>query len=166
VIVIRHAQTDGAGSDPADFDIALRQTQRNLSEAGIAQARKIGEVFAARHVPVGRVVSSQYFRCRDTAALAFGEQRVERDPALNSLPDADNAAPSAKRDQQLAALHTLINAPHGGGNLVLVTHKNNQFGLFKQISEMGDALVIEPAGDAYTLVGTLPIASASPEKSD
>ena len=41
-------------------------------KAGREQARKIGEVFRAREVPIARVLSSPVCRCLDTARLAFG----------------------------------------------------------------------------------------------
>ena len=47
VVLLRHAFTSGT-ADPANFDIAKCNTQRNLSERGKQQARKIGALFGAR----------------------------------------------------------------------------------------------------------------------
>ena len=47
VVLLRHANAPGA-ADPGNFDIEKCSTQRNLSERGEQQARKIGALFAAR----------------------------------------------------------------------------------------------------------------------
>ena len=53
VILLRHAMAPGA-MDPANFDITKCSTQRNLSERGKQQARKVGALFAARAAPTDR----------------------------------------------------------------------------------------------------------------
>src|SRR6185503_13331091 len=75
VIMLRHAGTIGTFGDPPGFRFDDCSTQRNLTEAGREQARKIGEAFRAREIPIARVLSSPWCRCLDTARLAFG--RVE-----------------------------------------------------------------------------------------
>ena len=77
VVLLRHAMAPGA-ADPANFDIEKCSTQRNLSERGKQQARKIGALFAARAAPTERVLTSRYCRTRETARLAFGERRGAR----------------------------------------------------------------------------------------
>ena len=72
VVLLRHAMAPGA-ADPANFDIEKCSTQRNLSERGKQQARKIGALFAARAAPTERVLTSRYCRTMETARLAFGE---------------------------------------------------------------------------------------------
>jgi hypothetical protein len=57
VVLMRHAMISGTGTtEPANFDIEKCNTQRNLSERGKQQARKIGALFAARAAPVERVL--------------------------------------------------------------------------------------------------------------
>ena len=72
VVLLRHAMAPGA-TDPANFDIGKCSTQRNLSERGKQQARKVGALFAARAAQTERVLTSQYCRTKETARLAFGE---------------------------------------------------------------------------------------------
>src|SRR5436190_10548946 len=72
VILMRHAATEPGLGDPAGFRIGDCSTQRNLSEAGRADARRIGERFRAERVPITRVYTSPWCRCRETALLAFG----------------------------------------------------------------------------------------------
>src|SRR5206468_1235478 len=75
VILLRHAATDRTFGDPPGFRLDDCSTQRNLIDEGRAQAKRLGAALRARAVPVGRVLSSQWCRCLETARLAFG--RVE-----------------------------------------------------------------------------------------
>jgi hypothetical protein len=72
VILIRHATTDPGTGDPPGFKLGDCSTQRNLSEAGRIEARRIGDAFAQRSIPVGEVRSSRWCRCLETARIAFG----------------------------------------------------------------------------------------------
>jgi len=81
VILMRHAATTPGTGDPPGFKLGDCSTQRNLSDAGRAQAKAVGDEVRRREVPVGRVLSSQYCRALDTARLAFG--KAEEEPALN-----------------------------------------------------------------------------------
>jgi hypothetical protein len=71
VIAFRHALAPGT-FDPPGFQPGVCSTQRNLSDEGRAQARRIGEWFGARGLKPARVRSSPWCRCLDTATLAFG----------------------------------------------------------------------------------------------
>ena len=136
VVLMRHAATAPGSGDPAHFRLGDRSTQRNLSDAGRAQAARTGEAFRARGVRVDRVLSSQYSRCLDTANLAFG--RAEEDAALNAAPEDP-----AKRREQTDAARKLIR-PTPGGNLVLVTHSTNVHELTGLTVEPGEMLILTP----------------------
>src|SRR5262245_21208984 len=69
VALIRHASAPGPAGDPADYNLDDCKTQRNLSEQGRAEARALGERFRTERVKVGKVVSSQWCRCKETAQL-------------------------------------------------------------------------------------------------
>src|SRR5262245_63531850 len=60
VLFIRHPLTnsDQADTDPLHLDNIA--AQRQLSDAGRAQAKKLGEAFRALHVPVEKVISSKF----------------------------------------------------------------------------------------------------------
>ena len=81
VIAFRHALAPGT-FDPPDFKPGVCSTQRNLSEEGRAQARRIGDWFRQRGLKPALVLSSPWCRCLDTATLAFG--RAEPWAALGS----------------------------------------------------------------------------------
>ncbi|AOG21418.1 histidine phosphatase family protein [Acidovorax sp. RAC01] len=82
VIAFRHALAPGT-FDPPGFRLGDCSTQRNLSEEGRAQARRIGEWFRQQGLAPARVASSPWCRCLDTARLAFG-QAPENWAALGS----------------------------------------------------------------------------------
>ena len=52
VVLVRHAITTPGVGDPEGMRLDDCRTQRNLTDAGRAHARSIGEAFRARKVPV------------------------------------------------------------------------------------------------------------------
>jgi hypothetical protein len=61
VVLIRHARTTPGVGDPAGYRLDDCASQRNLSEAGREEARRLGAAFRARAIPVGRVLSSPWW---------------------------------------------------------------------------------------------------------
>lgn len=149
VIMLRHAATDGTYGDPPSFQLGACATQRNLVAEGRAQARQIGEAFRARGIPVGRVLSSLWCRCLDTAELAFG--RVEPLSALNGGPrDAEIVA------SRVRAVRALLATAPTGGNLVLVTHNVNIRDATGESPEEGQLVIFTPRGGGqFTTAGRL-----------
>ncbi|MBI2216337.1 MAG: histidine phosphatase family protein [Candidatus Rokubacteria bacterium] len=139
VVMIRHAAAPGTG-DPPGFRIDDCSAQRNLSEAGREEARQIGAVFRARGIPVGRVLSSRWCRCLETARLAFG--RAEPWPALESLFRDPNLEEARTRE-----VRQLVSRPFMGANLILVTHNFNIRALTGISPASGEMVVITPGGD-------------------
>ena len=58
VVVLRHSHAPGS-FDPPDARLDDCSTQRNLDEAGRAQARRTGEAFRQHGITVGRVLASR-----------------------------------------------------------------------------------------------------------
>jgi phosphohistidine phosphatase SixA len=112
-LYLRHAITDRAQMDTGRR--GDRAGQRNLSAAGRAQAAALGAAFRRLAVPVAEVLSSEVFRARDTAELAFGAARIERDLI------ADDYTPGSAMDDA-AAVSRRLALPVAGGNRVLVGH--------------------------------------------
>ncbi len=138
VVVMRHARAPGVG-DPPDFRLDDCTTQRNLSEEGREQAKRIGLRLRAENVRIGRVLSSRWCRALETARLAFGET-VEPSPALDSF-FANREADAA----QTRRVQELINGwPSEGGVLVLVTHQVNITALTGLFPSEGEILVLTP----------------------
>jgi hypothetical protein len=116
VLMIRHAIAPGGG-DPPNFRIGDCSTQRNLSDPGREQARRIGRWLRARGIGGARVYSSQWCRCLETAELISLGPVIPL-PALNSFFDRPQ-----DREPNLAALDRfLAKQPLDGRLIVLVTH--------------------------------------------
>ena len=111
-------------------------------------AARIGQAFLRHHVPVTQVISSQLFRCQDTAQLAFG--RVEVDVTLNPLFEKQ---PS--RGTQISSLMRLASTAPPLGNLVMVTHQTDIAALTNQVPQMGECVILTPTGGSFTLAGLL-----------
>ena len=88
-ILLRHARTDRSYmDDPRTVDVNDRSKQRNLSEAGMADAKAIGLVMRHAGIPVGEIVASPLFRAKETAQLAFGEPTLSRElMSLTATPE-------------------------------------------------------------------------------
>lgn len=139
VVFIRHAETDPGVGDPPGFRLDDCKTQRNLSAAGRDQSRRLGEAFRRERVPVAQVLSSEWCRCRDTAALAF--ERYAPWAALNNLFGRAQNEPAQKR-----AILERAGAHRGKGNLVLVTHGATIFPVAGVNPGTGALVVMKPAG--------------------
>jgi len=135
VLLLRHAQTDPGVGDPPGFVLGQCRTQRNLSDAGREQARKLGAALSARGLAPQRVRSSRWCRCLDTARLAFGS--VEAWPALDSFFDDRDRA-----DAQTTELRRALAALPGGRVEAWVTHQVNISALTGGAAAMGEVLLL------------------------
>ena len=149
VLVVRHAATDPGVGDPPGYQLGDCATQRNLSAAGRAQARALGERLAARRVSIGPVLSSRFCRCIDTATLAFG--RAEPWTALDSIFDDRGAEAERTR-----AVRERARAWRGPGTLVLVTHQVNIGAVSGAAVGMGEAVVLDRDGRVVGRLATAP----------
>lgn len=120
IVYFRHAETNRSQVDQDRNDLSDCATQRNLSEAGRAQARAIGEAIQTLNIPIGKVITSPYCRCQDTAQLAFGKSEVSVDLRFGL---GDNRQQTAHLSQALKAM--LSKLPANGTNTVLVSHSAN-----------------------------------------
>jgi broad specificity phosphatase PhoE len=150
VVVFRHSYAPGS-FDPPDARLDDCATQRNLDEAGRAQAARVGEAFRSKAITVGTILSSPRCRCLDTARLAFG--RVEAwAPLGGSLRD------EALRRRQVAEIQKMIAAHRSRPPLVLVTHGSVVTDLTGLNVRMGAFVVLRPGADGrHTVVGDLSI---------
>ncbi|WP_252374358.1 histidine phosphatase family protein [Hydrogenophaga sp. 2FB] len=137
VLLMRHAQTEPGAGDPPGFALGDCRTQRNLSEAGREQARRMGAAFLREHIKVHQVRSSAWCRCQDTALLAFKQNTVW--PALNAFFGAD------EQDMQTQDVLETAQGVQAPRNLALVTHDMNIKALTGVSPAMGDILLTRPA---------------------
>jgi phosphohistidine phosphatase SixA len=141
VIYFRHAATGTVQDDPSP-DLSDPGTQRNLSDEGRAQARTIGEGVRRLRIPIGQVLASPYNRTRETAALAFGTDRVRttRELISEGFPGTDDDA-LARNLRRL-----LGQRPGAGTNTVLVSHGFNLNGATGLTAGEGEAVIFDPGG--------------------
>ena len=116
LIFIRHAYAPGGG-DPKNFDINNCNTQRNLSNSGRDQAKKIRSFFKDNNIPISKVYSSEWCRCKETASIAFKD--FETKSFLNSFFSSQFAK---NKDPQMKKLKKFINNWNENKNLVFITH--------------------------------------------
>ena len=146
---MRHALAPGMG-DPDEFVLNQCETQRNLSEEGVAQAQRIGKRFKDNGVSSARVFTSQWCRCRDTAAaLSLGP--VEDLSALNSFFQDFEL-----REPQTQELLSWLRSQKSQEPTVLVSHQVNISALLGVGTTSGEIVVFEmnSEGDPVS-VGTI-----------
>ncbi len=160
VLFFRHADTRGEPCDRS-FRVGDRPGQRNLSEAGRAQARRIGERLRELGVPVGLpVLAGPVYRARDTAEEAFGAGNV----AVTDGLLADDFA-GGRLGWVLDQHRQLFSAPvPAGANRVLVGHRTPAImvageAVGGRAFPEGTALVVAPgSGDGFRVLGILALA--------
>lgn len=159
VVLIRHAMTDPGVGDPPGFALDDCNTQRNLSDIGRDEARRLGAAFRARAVPVARVLSSPWCRCIETAKIAFGST-PQTNAALGNLFDR-----SGNRDSQAAAFKELLAQAPKQGNLVLVTHGSTTLAFTGVSPATAEMVVVTPgANGQFKVAGRIPVADAGATK--
>ena len=138
IILIRHALAPGGG-DPPGFKIDDCKTQRNLNKVGIQQSKTIGKLFKKNKIPVDKVLSSQWCRCKDTAKYAF--KNYFEFSALNST---FQLAFAKNEPKQLKQLQTFVNNWDGdGGNLVLITHYSIITAITNAVPSSGEIVITD-----------------------
>ena len=116
LIFIRHAYAPGNG-DPENFSLKDCTSQRNLSQKGIDQSKEIGLFFTKNKIPIDKVLSSEWCRCKETAKYAFNN--FETFDALNSFYDIRF---EKNKTKQINDLKKYILSWNSKKNLILVTH--------------------------------------------
>lgn len=151
VVLMRHAATDWrqGDSDPTHLDLCANQ--RNLDARGREQAVAIGTGFRAMNIPVGKVETSEYCRCIETARLAFGYGTTSVD--LTSVNGVD--PPEALR-RVTTIRERLSSRPNPGSNTVLVSHMAMIREATGVALEEGEAAVFKPSDNgSFQFVGTI-----------
>ncbi len=151
VVALRHAIAPGT-FDPPQFKLGDCSTQRNLSDEGRAQARRIGAALRAQGLQPALVRSSPWCRCIDTATLAFGT--AEPWAALGS-PRGSSESTSA---EHLASLRAALRSASSqrGRVEVWVTHMFVLAALLQEGAASGEGLVLRSGSDgAPQLLGRI-----------
>ena len=148
-VLLRHALAPGFG-DPTTVDLNDCSTQRNLSEEGRQQSRKIGEMFRANGIADAVVLTSQWCRCRETAKL-MEIGNVEDMTSLNSFfQRRENEA------RQLKELKQWYSNANLDRPTVLVTHQVVITGLTDYFPSSGEIVFVKRTpSNSLRVVGTI-----------
>ena len=138
--IMRHALAPGTG-DPANFRLNDCATQRNLDDRGREQARAIGGALRDKGIAFDRVLTSQWCRCRDTAALLNLGDPTDF-PALNSFFE-DRSTAGQQTQEVTAFLSTLEESE----TVFLVTHQVNITALTGRFVSSGEVFLIRLSED-------------------
>ncbi len=148
IVLFRHAMAPGVG-DPENFQLGNCSTQRNLSAAGRAQAKALGDRMRAAGVAVTQVLSSHWCRTLETAELAFpGQARSE--VLFDSFFTDQRRA-----DPQTDKARALLLKWRGPGVLVVVTHQVNITQLTDVYSSSGEGVIVRPESGELAVVGRI-----------
>ena len=148
IIFIRHSLAPGGG-DPPEFKINDCKTQRNLNKVGIEQSKAIGKLFKKNKIPVDKVLSSQWCRCKDTAKYAF--KSYFEFSALNST---FQSAFAKNEPKQIKQLQSFVNNWDGdGGNLVLITHYSIITAITNAVPSSGEIVITDKK---FNVLSTIP----------
>jgi phosphohistidine phosphatase SixA len=146
VTLLRHARAPGTG-DPAGFTLGDCSTQRNLSERGRSEARRLGDVLRMVGVKDADVHSSQWCRCLETARLLDVGPVIE-DPWLNSFFAGRGDEDAATQALRLAVLSKIDSRRP----TFFVTHQVNITALTGIVPAEGEAVFVRA-----TAAGTIEV---------
>lgn len=151
VVIYRHALAPGGG-DPPGLKLGDCSTQRNLSDAGREQARRIGAVLRDRlgTVRVTALWASPWCRTLETAQLEYPGLPVQQQPAFGSF-----FGQPAREAQMLDEARTLLAGWRGPGVLVVVTHQVTITGLSDVYPASGEGVAMRWTAGRGAVLGRL-----------
>lgn len=152
VALMRHADAPGGFGDPPGFQLEDCATQRNLSARGRAEAAAVGARLKAKGARLGRVVSSPWCRCVDTARL------MDVGPVAIEATFGNVVVLSDRREALTRGARDVLRAWKGPGALLVVTHGANIQALTGYNPASGEIVVVAPQADGTVReIGRLPV---------
>ena len=149
VVLVRHAVTTPGVGDPPGMRLDDCATQRNLTDEGRRDARRLGEAFQVRGISLDRVLASPWCRCVETARLAFGAAEVWA-PLGNLFGRPEH------RNEQVRDMRALVAEWRSRGNLLLVSHGSTISALTGVNPDPAEMVVVTPQGAGrFTVSGRL-----------
>ena len=146
LIFIRHAYAPGRG-DPNNFNIKDCTTQRNLNDYGRIQAKKIGAFFEDNNIPINKIYSSEWCRCKETALIAFS--KFEKKNFLNSFFSSNF---SMNKAEQMKNLKNFIKTRNITHNIIFVTHYVVISEAINYNSDSGEIIILD---EKYDILGNV-----------
>jgi phosphohistidine phosphatase SixA len=151
IIYFRHTSTDFGQNDEQMTGYEDCARQRNLTDQGRDEARRIGAAIARLKLPIGEVLASPFCRTMETARLIFG--RAEASDSVRGGP----ARP--ENPERYSALRKLLSTPpRAGTDLVIASHGNPYVAVVgpPYLAE-GEAAIIRPLGaQGFRVVARIP----------
>lgn len=140
MLYLRHTATDFSKNDEGMVSFEDCAAQRNLTDAGREQARRIGSEIRRLGIPVGEVLASPFCRTVETAMLAFG--KAARTPGARGGPVKSD---DPRRYEALKKL--LSQKVEAKDNRVISSHGNPYYAVFgpPYLAE-GEIAVVRPLG--------------------
>jgi len=132
-------------------DLSSCGTQRNLTEEGQAQVKRIGGVIKSLGIPIGKVKSSPYCRTKETAKAVFGAYDVD-DKLAYSMSKAQ------KESEMLGKYlkNAMFNSSDVIANAVFVGHTANlKDGLGIWPKPEGVIVIFKKEGSNLVFKGTI-----------
>jgi broad specificity phosphatase PhoE len=157
-LYMRHAQsTIGADQDLLKVPMWWENCmiQRNISDMGREQAKKVGAAMRDLKLPIAEVKASQFCRVRDTATL----MDVGKISVTNELNHQIGQAPGM--DINVTRFNLLATLPPKGKNVVMVSHTHGSPRVEERIMggiQEAEVIVYQPDGKG----GAEPIARIPP----
>jgi len=152
VLYIRHTSTDFGENDAAMTTFDDCSKQRNLTDAGRAEARAIGAALRTLQIPIGTVLASPYCRTLETGRLVFGTATPN-----NGMRGGPVQPDSPER---YAELRTVLSTPFKERtNKAIASHGNPFYGVAgpPYLTE-GEIAVVKPEGAGrFTIVARVPV---------
>jgi len=150
VALMRHALAPGA-ADPPGFSLDDCSTQRNLNDEGREDARAVGARLKAEGIAIGKLLSSPWCRCLETARLMdLGEVEI--------ASTFGNAVILHDQREALAeGAREVIAGWRGPGTLLVVTHGANIRALTGRNPASGEIVVVAGGSGAVREIGRIPV---------
>jgi len=147
ILYFRHMATDFSQNDARSTHAEDCANQRNLTDRGRDDARRVGAAIKALGIPIARVQASPTCRTMETARLVFGRAEASIDVRSRSTDpnDADRFLPlKAIFEARLPA----------GGHLGIASHGNPFFAVagVPYLAE-GEMAIVRPLGGDFEIVG-------------
>ncbi|MEH2609287.1 histidine phosphatase family protein [Bradyrhizobium sp. AZCC 1693] len=149
VALMRHADAPGGAGDPPGFRVDDCATQRNLSDKGRVDAAKIGARLKREGIAFGKILSSPWCRCTDTAAL------LNLGPVETEATFGNVVVLRDQREGLTGGARALIAKWNGPSNLLVVTHGANIAALTTISPASGEIVVVRGGSGSAEPVGRL-----------
>ncbi|MDO8883244.1 histidine phosphatase family protein [Pseudotabrizicola sp.] len=149
IVLMRHATAPGTG-DPAGFRLGDCTTQRNLSDAGRAEAQAIGARFRAEGITFTHILTSEWCRTHETAEL------LGLGPVTPFTPANSFFSTRADESRQTAEVLEWLSAQPKEARVLIVTHQVNITALTGVVPQSGEVVIARRSGQRMVLVDRLP----------